>query len=75
MIVQAEIDKDGVLKVDDPDLFGKTFPLSLPEIQEVGLTRKTDWESIKYIVQCSINLDFPRRNHAEIIQDLHKLRG
>ena len=75
MIILAEIDKDGAVKVQDPDLFGKTILLSSPASLEDEFARKTDWESIKSIVHSSANLDFPRRDHEEIIRDLHDLQG
>ncbi len=75
MIVQAEIDENGLVKVSDPELRGKKFYFSFPEQEQGEFTRETDWEAIEKIVEETRALNFPRRTHEEIIRDLHELRG
>ena len=75
MIVQAEIDENGLVKVSDPEMRGKKFYFSFPEQEREEFRRETDWEAIKSIVKKANELDIPRRTHEEIIRDLHELRG
>lgn len=75
MIVQAEIDENGVLKMSDPKLWGKKVELSLFDSENPDLEKETDWNAIKSIVHKANELDFPRCSHEEIIRDLHDLRG
>ncbi len=75
MIVQAEVDENGVVKVCDPEWRGKIIALSLLEQEQDEFERETDWEAIEKIFEEADTLDFPRRSHEEIIRDLHELRG
>ncbi len=75
MIVHAEVDENGVVKLSDPEWRGKKITLSLSEHEQDEFERETDWEAIKEIFRKADTLDFPRRSHEEIIKDLHELRG
>jgi len=75
MIVQAEINEEGIVKVSDPEWRGRKIVLLLPEQERPEFLRETDWEAIEEIFKEADALDFPRRTHEEIIRDLHELRG
>ncbi len=75
MIVQAEVDENGFVKVNDPQWRGEKIVLSLPIQEDSEDANETDWEAIKAIVKQSKSLAIRRRSYEEIIRDLHELRG
>lgn len=75
MKIQAEVDKNGVVRINDPTLYGKKITLTLSDKEHEEYERETDWEAIKKIFKKADKMDFPRRTHEKIIKDLHELRG
>lgn len=51
MLVQAEVDENGLVHVSDPELRGKKILLAVPEQTETGPEGKTNWEEIWKIFQ------------------------
>ncbi len=75
MKIQAEVDEKGVVRINNPALYGKKITLALSDKENEEYERETDWEAIKEIFKKADKMDFPRRTHEEIINDLHELRG
>lgn len=75
MIVQAEINEEGLLKITDPKMWGKKISLSFPDGPEGSMTGESNWEEIKKIAREADALDFPRRSIEEILRDIHEFRG
>ena len=73
MIIQAEIDEDGILKVADPQMRGKKVVLSVPAEEIEIIEGKTNWEEIWKIFKEADLLNIPRSSHEEILKDLRRL--
>jgi len=74
MIIHAEVSDDGVVKVKDPALWGKSIFLAVPEEETRKPTGKTNWEEIWKLFKEADALDIPRRSHEEILHDLRSFR-
>ena len=74
MIVQAEVDENGIVKISDPELRGKRILLSLPDKEDAKPEGKTNWSKIWKIFKEADMLDIPRRSSEEIIRSLHEFR-
>ncbi len=72
MLIQAEIDENGVIKVRDPKWRGKKITLS--EWNQMEPEGKTNWDAIWKIFQKADALDIPRRSPDEILRDLREFR-
>lgn len=75
MIVLAEIDQDGIVKVTNPQMHGKKVVLSVPAEGSNLIESRTNWDAIWKIFKEADMLDIPRSNHEEILRDLQRFRG
>ena len=75
MIVKAEIDGNGIVKVKDQNLWGKQISLSLANGTESEFALETDWDAVKAVFRKADSLDFPRKSHEQILRDLHDMKG
>ncbi len=74
MIVHAEVDENGHVKVIDPDMRGKKIVLATPEDIDEKPKGKTNWDETWNIFKEADALNFPRRSPEEITRELRAFR-
>lgn len=75
MIVKAKIGEDGIIKIDDPSLYGKEVDIYVNQEIEELLSGSFNWEKLKEALEDAQSSDFPRRTTEEIMKDIDEMRG
>ena len=74
MLIHAEVDENGMIKVSDPALKGKKILLSIPEQTSEKPEEKTNWDELWKIFKEADKLDIPRKTPEEILKELREFR-